>query len=100
MAMGAYRAARRLGISIPDELSVVGFDNQDLLAPWLDPPLTTMQLPHYEMGRWAVEHLLRVLDGSEAEPQHRRMPCPLVPRETVVRPAGGRPIKEARSDET
>ena len=47
MAMGAYRAIRRAGLSVPHDISVIGFDNQEQLAPWLDPPLTTMQPVSY-----------------------------------------------------
>ena len=86
MAMGAYRAIRRAGLSIPDDISVIGFDNQDQIAPWLDPPLTTMALPHEEMGRWAVEHLLRVLSGEAEGPRQQRLECPLVVRDSVAAP--------------
>jgi len=89
MAMGAYRAIRRAGLSIPDDISVIGFDNQDQIAPWLDPPLTTMQLPHEAMGRWAVEHLLGVLSGETEGPQQQRMDCPLVVRDSVAPPRHG-----------
>jgi LacI family transcriptional regulator len=92
MAMGAYRAIRRAGLSVPDDISVIGFDNQDQIAPWLDPPLTTVQLPHEAMGQWAVSHLLGVLSGDITEPRHERMECPLVLRESVAPPrvSGGR----------
>ena len=89
MAMGAYRAARHAGLSIPDDLSVVGFDNQSQIAPYLDPPLTTVQLPHEEMGRWAVEHLTRVLSGDIEGPRQQRMACPLVVRDSVAPPRNG-----------
>jgi LacI family transcriptional regulator len=89
MAMGAYRAIRRAGLSIPQDISVIGFDNQDQIAPWLDPPLTTMQLPHEAMGGWAVEHLLRVLSGEAEGPQQQRMECPLVVRDSVAPPRDG-----------
>jgi LacI family transcriptional regulator len=89
MAMGAYRAARLANRRIPDDVSIIGFDNQDHIAPWLDPPLTTMQLPHEAMGSWAVEHLLRALSGEAEEPQHRRMDCPLVLRRSVAPPRDG-----------
>lgn len=89
MAMGAYRAVRYAGLRIPQDISVIGYDNQDLIAPWLDPPLTTMQLPHEAMGRWAVEHLLRVLRGEADGPQRLRMHCPLVVRESVAPPRDG-----------
>jgi LacI family transcriptional regulator len=89
MAMGAYRAIRRAGLTIPGDISVIGFDNQDQIAPWLDPPLTTMALPHEEMGRWAVEYLLRVLSGETEGPQQMRMQCPLVVRDSVAPPRDG-----------
>lgn len=88
MAMGAYRAIWLRGLRVPHDISVVGFDNTEQIAPWLDPPLTTMQLPHYEMGRWAVEHVLRDpgLEGEgEISPQ-RRMPCPRIERASVAAP--------------
>lgn len=86
--MAAYRAIRLRGLRVPDDVSVVGFDNMEQIAPWLDPPLTTMQLPHYEMGRWAVEHVLRDLRGEvEGPPLQQRMPCPIVVRDSVNPPA-------------
>ena len=89
MAMGAYRAARRAGLSIPHDLSIVGFDNQSQIAPWLDPPLSTVQLPHEAMGRWAVEHLLGVLSGDIEGSRQQRMECPLVVRDSVAPPRDG-----------
>ena len=89
MAMGAYRAIRRAGLTIPEDISVIGFDNQDQIAPWLAPPLTTMDRPHEEMGSWAVEHLLRVLSGETEGPRQQRMKCPLVVRDSVAPPRDG-----------
>lgn len=86
IAFGAYNAAHRLALSIPDDLSVVGFDNQETVATRLDPPLTTMQLPHYEMGRWAAETLEQLIQGAELDPVQERMPCPLVQRQSVAPP--------------
>ncbi len=90
MAMGAYRAIRHAGLSIPGDISVIGFDNQDQIAPWLEPTLTTMQLPHEAMGRWAVGHLLRVLNGEAHGPAQVRMECPLVERGSVASPGRSR----------
>lgn len=85
MAMGAYRTAAELGLRIPDDLSVVGFDNQDIIADGLYPGLTTVSLPHYEMGAWAVETLLAQLRGEVQEkPGHLLMECPLVRRASVA----------------
>jgi LacI family transcriptional regulator len=58
IAMGAYRAARTRGLRVPDDLSIVGFDDQEFIASELDPPLTTVRLPHREMGQLAVQLLL------------------------------------------
>jgi LacI family transcriptional regulator len=87
MAMGAYRAAAERGLRIPDDVSVVGFDDQELIAPWLVPSLTTMALPHYAMGRWAVERLVRHDPGV---PQHR-MPCPMIERDSIGPPSSASP---------
>lgn len=86
-AMGAYQAAASLGISIPDELSIIGFDDQDLIAAEIQPGLTTMRLPHLEMGRWAVEHLLNGAPGDMSAPEHARLTCDLVERHSVAPPA-------------
>jgi LacI family transcriptional regulator len=63
MAMGVYRAAAELGLRIPDDVSVVGFDNQEFLADGLFPGLTTVALPHYEMGKWATEQLFARIEA-------------------------------------
>lgn len=88
MAMGVYRAAAELGLRIPDDLSVVGFDNQEIVADGLFPSLTTVALPHYEMGQWAMQRLITILTKDErdelAEPAV--LPCPLVRRESVGPP--------------
>ena len=86
MAAGAMHKAHQLGLSVPHDLSLVGFDNEELVAPLTEPPLTTVQLPHYEMGRWAVERLLQQISGEQLMPEHHRVPCPLVLRESVAPP--------------
>ncbi|RVX40109.1 LacI family transcriptional regulator [Nonomuraea polychroma] len=84
VAMGAYRAARHLGLAVPDEVSIVGFDDQEYIADALEPGLTTVALPHYEMGAWAASRLLTRAEGDERE--HKLMPCPLVVRDSVTVP--------------
>jgi LacI family transcriptional regulator len=85
-AMGAYRVARHRGLAVPDDLSIVGFDDQEFIASELEPPLTTVQLPHEAMGKLAV----RLLVGDEGRadpgsPQLIRVPCRLVRRGSVAR---------------
>lgn len=86
MAGGAIRRAHQLGLEVPEDLSVVGFDDQELVLSQIDPPLTTMRLPHYDMGRWAVQHLLEEIDGDARQVVHHRMPCPLIERRSVAPP--------------
>ncbi|WP_214366924.1 LacI family DNA-binding transcriptional regulator [Pseudonocardia sp. H11422] len=57
IALGAYQALQEAGLDIPGDTSVVSFDDSDL-ASWLRPKLTSVALPHYDMGRIAVELLL------------------------------------------
>lgn len=75
VAMGAYRAAAELGLTIPNDLSIIGFDNQVIVAEALAPQLTTVALPHYEMGAAAVETLLAAI-VIEAEPVPRKLALP------------------------
>ena len=83
MAMGAYFAFTERGLVVPDDVSVIGFDDQHYIADALRPALTTMALPHSAMGRWAVEQLLAAPWSESRQPPQRRMPCPLVERGSV-----------------
>ena len=89
MAMGVYHAAAARGLRIPDDLSVIGFDNQELIADGVRPGLTTMALPHYEMGAWAVETLIRRIQDPTGAPEHVELPCPLVTRSSIAPPPTG-----------
>jgi len=90
MAMGAYRAAAELGLRIPEDISFVGFDNQQLIAENLSPALTTVALPHYEMGAWATERLIDAIEGvADLQPLTAHptvLPCPVVLRDSVASP--------------
>jgi LacI family transcriptional regulator len=86
-AMGAYDALREMGLCVPLDVAVVGFDNQEIIAAHLRPGLTTLQLPHYQMGVWAVNYLLEKSDhlpspGLVSLPPQVKLPCPLVLRES------------------
>ena len=63
IAAGAIMGARREGVSVPGDVSIVGFDDIDL-AKAVDPPLTTVHVPHRRMGRAAAELLLRLTNGE------------------------------------
>ncbi len=90
MAMGAYRAIAELGLSVPQDVSVVGFDDQAPIPGSLHPPLTTVALPHYEMGAAAVELITLLRDGradaSEEPVVPRLLQCPVLERESVAAP--------------
>ncbi|GAA2907242.1 LacI family transcriptional regulator [Actinoplanes cyaneus] len=86
MALGVYEAARRLGISIPARLSVVGFDDLPG-ARWASPPLTTIRQPLRDMGRTAAGTLLSLARGESIDP-HVRMTTSLIVRESTSQQGG------------
>ncbi|MEM9639624.1 MAG: substrate-binding domain-containing protein [Pseudomonadota bacterium] len=63
-AAGALHAVRDGGLTVPDDVSVVGFDDIEL-ARAVEPPLTTVQVPHRRMGRAAAKHLLDMINSNE-----------------------------------
>ena len=82
VAMGAYDALRKQRLSIPDDVAVIGFDNQEIIAAALHPGLSTMQLPHYQMGQWAINYLFdEAVEGKPAV--HIVLECPYIERESV-----------------
>lgn len=96
-AVGVVLAAAHLGLSVPGDLSVVGYDDDENVAPCLVPALTTVRLPHREMGAQAMRLVLAgVLDDpppvltltpTPAPPATRTLlDCPLVIRESVAPP--------------
>ena len=65
MALGAIRAAKRAGLSVPGDLSVVGYDDSAFMS-CTEPPLTTVRQPIEAMGRAAVDLLLSLLNDRAA----------------------------------
>ena len=86
MALGAMEALAQLGLKVPEHVSLMGYDDQEI-SRHTHPPLTTMVLPNYEMGRAAVEALLAAADLPPPQRAARRhlikIDCPLVARQTV-----------------
>lgn len=82
-AMGAYDAIRQLNLKIPNDVAVVGFDNQEIISANLYPALTTIELPHYQMGVWAVQKLVDTLSNGQVEPTQYKMPCPIIVRDSA-----------------
>ena len=82
MAVGCYEALHELGLRIPDDVAVMGYDDREI-AQHLHPPLTTMLLPHFEMGSIAAEMLLDAVSGSATRPRQIKVECPIVKRGSV-----------------
>ena len=79
MALGCIEALKELGKSIPGDVSVVGYDDREI-AQFTHPPLTTVLLPHFEMGVMAAELLLERIDQPGLQPAQLKSECPLVVR--------------------
>ncbi|MGW1888741.1 LacI family DNA-binding transcriptional regulator [Streptomyces sp. NPDC002004] len=89
MALGAIRAARQRGLEVPDDISVVGFDDSPLIA-FTDPPLTTIRKPVPAMGQAAVRTLLEAIGGTPAPPSEFVFMPELVVRGSTASAPGDR----------
>ncbi|GGE57142.1 ribose utilization transcriptional repressor RbsR [Priestia taiwanensis] len=70
LAIGVYRAASEVGVCIPEQLSLIGYDDIEL-ASYMSPPLTTIHQPIYEIGKLAAETLIhRIMNPEEAAKNH------------------------------
>lgn len=93
VALGVMLAAAQLGLRVPDDLSIVGYDDDEPLARTTVPGLTTVALPHSDMGEKAIELLLAGLGhGPGATPASPEggtilLPCPVVMRGSVAPPS-------------
>jgi LacI family transcriptional regulator len=82
IAVGALSEMRRVGLTCPDDISIVGYNDVPLIEH-LTPPLTTVRLPGYELGRLAAEFLLTLVDGSETTTRMVTLAPELVVREST-----------------
>ena len=69
MAAGALAAAAELNLRVPEDVSILGYDDEEL-SRYTNPPLSTVVLPNYEMGRRAVEYLIRLSRGTRSHRPH------------------------------
>ena len=84
VAFGAYAGIRDLGLRVPDDVSIVGFDDI-ALTEVVDPPLTTIKQPIEDIARFAVERLLGRLQGTYAESgSHKALPPDLIIRSSTA----------------
>lgn len=86
VARACYRVCAAMKLNIPRDLSLVGFDD-DPLAEWLSPPLTTVRQPFTEMGHAAMELLHKQLTGKNTGPQTATLPVIWVERGSTAKPA-------------
>ena len=84
IAIGLMHRLVAYGVRVPDEISVIGFDDIPL-TEMTYPPLTTVRFPRREAGEAAVDRLLRVLDGAEPEADAAPLPTELVVRGSTTR---------------
>lgn len=89
VAFGAYQALADAGLRIPDDVSVVSFDDSEL-ARWLRPQLSSVALPYFDMGRIAVETVLGLRqEWADAERQEHLVAMPLRERGSIAPPRSG-----------
>ncbi|MNC49149.1 HTH-type transcriptional regulator DegA [compost metagenome] len=81
-AIGALQAAKELGLRVPEDVSIIGFDNT-ILASVTSPPLTTIAQPIEELGRHAVDILIEELKDHNKQPQQKVLKPELVVREST-----------------
>jgi DNA-binding LacI/PurR family transcriptional regulator len=92
MAVGTIRAARDLGLRVPQDLSVIGFDDMPL-ASYFDPPLTTVRQDTFAIGRACASLLIDLLDSPAPESTIVRLATELVVRQSTA-PARGKEVAE------
>ena len=85
MAFGVYEAVRRRGLRVPDDVSVIGFDDLPE-ARWSSPPLTTIRQPLAEMGMLAARTVLRLAQGEDIESPRIELATDIVVRDSTAPP--------------
>jgi LacI family repressor for deo operon, udp, cdd, tsx, nupC, and nupG len=86
MALGALSLIKRRGLRVPQDISLMGFDNISL-SQFCDPPLSTVAQPRFEIGRQAIMLLLDQLQGLTVNPGSRLLDCELMIRGSTRAPA-------------
>jgi len=84
LAIGAMALAKEKGLHIPRDLSVVGFDDMEISA-YYNPPLTTVAVPAYEMGRLAAKILIENIEGESITPQQYILETNLIVRGSTTK---------------
>ena len=82
MAAGSMSAVQAMGLRIPQDIAIVGFDNREI-ASYLQPPLTTVALPTTEIGTRAALHIMDIIGIPYVHPVRDIIPCSIVERDSV-----------------
>jgi LacI family transcriptional regulator len=85
MASGAIEACQESGLSVPSDISVMGFDDREFSA-YIRPKLTTMALPLHDMGRKSMETLAQIINNDASPELPETLKCKLVERDSVSNP--------------
>ncbi len=80
-----YRTLAAMNLQVPQDVSVVGFDD-DPIAEWLPPPLTSVRQPFNEMGQAAIELLRQRIENPDRPVEHRTLPVQIIHRQSVAKP--------------
>jgi LacI family transcriptional regulator len=89
VALGVVKAIRQAGLAVPQEMSMVGFDDADWTSV-VTPPISVVAQPTYDLGRRAAEILLARISGDETPPVLHKMATDFLSRESVSSPAHNR----------
>jgi LacI family transcriptional regulator len=84
MAAGAIKVIKEAGLKVPDDISVIGFDN-NIIARVSEPELTTVGQPEKEIGEAAMDMLHKLIQGNEVKDLNIYLPCKLIERESTAR---------------
>ncbi|MCP4756567.1 MAG: LacI family transcriptional regulator [Proteobacteria bacterium] len=85
LAMGALAAVKEKGLTVPGDVSLAGFDDIDFAA-YLDPPLTTVKIPAFEMGQLAVKALIKMIDKGPEQVRQYCLETDLIVRKSCAGP--------------
>ena len=86
MAVGAIKRAKSLGLRVPEDISITGFDDIEICSI-VEPGLTTVHVPHRDMGRTAAEFLFAALKHDN-DGKSRRLDTYIVERQSLTAPDG------------
>ena len=84
LALGCYDVFAEREVRCPEEISVIGFNDMPFAARF-QPPLTTIHIPHYEIGKAAAQLMLERLQDGDSEPREVRLEPSLVVRDSTAR---------------